>query len=81
MQIVLSPAGASQDRSDCLGTKGLTEVMVHQKHPTSVRVLIEMVGTSAFSLAKPVGLDGPLPVLCAELSERREARIKRQGQA
>jgi hypothetical protein len=48
-QVVLGPAGASQDRSDRLRTKGLTEVMVHQKHPASIRVLIEMVGTSAFS--------------------------------
>jgi hypothetical protein len=67
-QIVCGPAGASQERSDRFGAEGFPEVMVHQQHPTSVGVLIEMVRTARFSWLKPVALHGPLPVLRAEVS-------------
>jgi hypothetical protein len=67
-QIVYGPAGASQDRSDRFGTEGFSEVMVHQQHPTSVWVLIQMVRSAGFSWLKSVALHGPPPVLRAEVS-------------
>jgi hypothetical protein len=67
-QIVYGPAGASQERSDRFGAEGFPEIMVHQQHPTSVWVLIQMVRSAGFSWLKPVALHCPLPVLRAEVS-------------
>jgi len=67
-KIGLGPAGASQDRSDRLGAEGLPQVVVHKKHPASVRVLVEMVRASMFPWAKPVALYSALPILCAGVS-------------
>jgi hypothetical protein len=78
-KIGLGPAGASQGRSDCLGAEGFAEVMIDQKHPSSVRVLVEMVGTSVFCWAKPVALQRSLPVLGAEISEGSDVHTRRQG--
>jgi len=80
-QIVYGPAGASQDRSDRFGTEGFTEVMVHQQHPTSVWVLIQMVRSAGFSWLKSVAFHRPLPGLRAKIAEGREIHARRRGRA
>jgi hypothetical protein len=66
-QIVYGPAGTSQERSDRFGAEGFPEVMVHQQHPPSVWVLIQMMRAAGFSWLKSVALHGPPPVLRAEV--------------
>jgi hypothetical protein len=67
-EMVFGPAGASQHCSDGLGTEGLPEIMVDQKHSASVRVLVEMVRASMFSWPKPVALYSSLPILGTKVS-------------
>jgi hypothetical protein len=60
-QISLGPAGALQDLSDGFRAECIVEVMIHQQHSASIRVLVDMVGAAGFSAAEALIFDSSDP--------------------
>jgi hypothetical protein len=61
-EIVLGPAGALKDLSDGFRAERVVEVVIHQQHSASIRMLIDMMGASGFSAAESRIFDSPDPV-------------------
>jgi hypothetical protein len=68
-QIIFRPAGTSQNLPDGFGAKGLIQVMIDEKHPTSIRVLIDVVGATGLSAPKALGFDSSNPFPGCAISE------------
>jgi hypothetical protein len=76
-QIIVGPAGALKHLSDGFWAERVIEVMIHQQHTASIRMLVDVVGAAGFSAAEALILDGPDPFLGGAVTSRGNLHTRR----